>query len=103
MPLYVMATELSANRQSDPKTLELLEKQVEEKIEEICPDIEWIGNYALFGPYNYLDIFYVPDAETAMKVVTLVRSFGHGRTELWPATDWSNFKSIVRSMPRAAV
>jgi hypothetical protein len=45
-----------------------------------------------------LDIFRAKDIETASKVSTLVRAFGHAHTEIWTATEWGRFKEIVRTL-----
>ncbi len=50
------------------------------------------------GPCDYLDIFRAKDIETANKVSTLVRTFGHVHTEIWTATKWDRFKEIVRTL-----
>lgn len=55
----------------------------------------------MLGPYDYLDIFEAPEIETAMKVSTLVRTFGHAHTEVWAATEWQRFKELVRALPGA--
>ena len=40
-----------------------------------------MGNYAVLGPWDYLDILEASDSEAATKVALLVRSFGHAHTE----------------------
>jgi uncharacterized protein with GYD domain len=70
-----------------------------EQVRSECPGVEWVGNYAILGPWDYLDIFRAPDIETAMKVATLIRTFGHAQTEVWPGTEWQQFKEIVRDLP----
>jgi hypothetical protein len=32
----------------------------------------------------------------------LIRSYGRASSEIWPATDWKKFKSMIERMPPAA-
>jgi uncharacterized protein with GYD domain len=98
MLTFVMLTRLSPDAIRSPQMLEQLEHKVMERMGKECPDVEWISNYAILGPCDYLDIFRAKDVETAAKVSTLIRSFGHAQTEIWTATDWSSFKAIVRQL-----
>ena len=34
-----------------------------------------------------------------MKVAALVRTYGHASTEIWPAMEWKQFKSIISTLP----
>lgn len=99
--IFIMLTRLTGQEVHPGQySLEELQKRVEEKINSNCPDVEWISNYAICGPYDYLDVFTAPDLDTAIKVATLVRSFGHAKTEIWPAIEWKQFKELVHSLPR---
>ncbi|MEK4032330.1 GYD domain-containing protein [Methylocystis sp. IM3] len=98
MLTFVMLTRLSPDAIRSPQTLEELERKAMERVRRECPDVEWVCNYAILGPYDYLDIFRAKDVETAAKVSTLIRTFGHAQTEIWTATEWSRFKGIVREL-----
>lgn len=99
MPLFIMLTRLSAAAVQSPKTLEDLEKKVIERIRSQCPDVEWVHNFAVLGPYDYLDVLRAPDFDAAFKVSTLIRSFGYAHTEIWGATEWAAFKELIRELP----
>jgi uncharacterized protein with GYD domain len=98
MLTFVMLTRLSPEAVRSPKALEDLERQAMERVRKECPEVEWVNSYAILGPCDYLDIFRAKDIETASKVSTLVRTFGHAHTEIWTATEWDRFKEIVRTL-----
>ncbi len=99
MPTFIMLTRLSGNLLHSPKSLEELERHVMERLRTECPEVEWVQNFAILGPYDYLDIFRAPDMDTAFKVATIIRTFGHAQTEIWAATEWKAFKDLVRHLP----
>jgi uncharacterized protein with GYD domain len=99
MQTFLMTTRLNPGVLQSPRTLEELERRVAERVRQECPDAEWVGSYALLGPYDYLDVFKAPTLDDAFKISTIVRAFGHAQTELWPAVEWDHFKSLVREMP----
>ena len=102
MPIFVMLTRLSPDAVKSPKSLEDLERRVMDRVRWECPDVEWVHNFAILGPYDYLDIFKAPDEMSAFKVSTIVRTFGHCTTELWTATEWARFKELIHGLGEAA-
>ena len=95
MTTYVMLTRLTPESVKSPADLKHLEKTVAERIRKDCPDVKWLGNYAILGPYDYLDLFDAPNEETAAKVTMIVRSFGHAQTETWTALPWERFERLI--------
>lgn len=99
MPHFIMLTRLSPDAVQSPRNLEQLERKVMDQIRNECPGVDWLGSYAILGPYDYLDIFRANDIEAAARVSALIRTFGHAQTEVWPAEEWTRFKEIVRNLP----
>ena len=102
MSTFIMLTRLSHQALKSPSSLENLEREVMERIHAECPQADWQASYAVLGPCDYLDIFKAPDIATATRVATIVRTFGHAETEVWAATEWKQFKELVRYLPPAA-
>ena len=101
MQTFILLTRLAHGSLSSPDALEKLERHIKVRLTEEFGEggVEWIANYAVLGPYDYVDIFRAPDIEAAMKISTIIRTFGHAHTEVWPATEWQRFKEIVRGLP----
>jgi uncharacterized protein with GYD domain len=102
MQTFIMLTRLTPSAVRAPRALEELERKVMDHVRATCPQVEWIGSYAVLGPYDYVDIFRAPDLEAASKVSTVVRTYGHAQTETWAATEWEHFKEVVRSIGEKA-
>lgn len=100
MLTFIMLTRLSPDALRSPGTLEELEHRAKEHIHNEYPKVEWVHNFAILGPCDYLDIFHAPDLETAMGVATIVRTYGHASTEVWTATEWKKYKRVIRDLSK---
>jgi uncharacterized protein with GYD domain len=98
MPSFILATKLAHGALKSSADLGKLEKDVKRRIRQSCPEVKWLSSFATLGPYDYIDVFSAPDIETATKVATIIRSFGHAHTETWPAIEWKQFKTIARDI-----
>lgn len=96
MTTFIMLTKLSPEALARSESVEELKQLVSDRIRGECPGIRWIANYAILGPYDYLDIFEAPDSNTATKVSVIVRSLGHATTEIWVATPWEQFVKLAK-------
>lgn len=96
MPEFVMLTKLNPEAVREGSDLQQLETDLKKKAQRHCPELRWLANYAVMGPYDYLDIFYAPDVSSAMRVSSILRTSGVASTETWPAVPWKQFKEIAR-------
>jgi uncharacterized protein with GYD domain len=100
MGIYILASYISSGSLRSPGSLESLAREVMNRVREECPDVHWLHNFAVCGPYDYIDVLDAPTLESAMKVSVLTRTYGRARTDLWPALAWTDFKKIIAALPR---
>ena len=98
MATYVMLTRVAPDVLKTPQSLQELERRAMDAIGQQCPEVKWRASYAVFGPYDYVDVFDAPNNETAAKVSTLIRTSGHAHSEIWPAFEWARFKQMLREL-----
>lgn len=98
MPHFIMLTRLTSEEVRPSHTIRRKEEIVAKNVRKACPDVKWVADYAVLGPYDYLDIFDAPDIETAMKVSALVRQLAGAHTEIWPAMSWKKHDEVMRDV-----
>lgn len=103
MALFIMATRLTGEEIRPTLRLEEKEGKAMRAIKNAGLEVEWVANYVIMGPYDYIDVFRAPDQETAMKVSALVRSYGHAHSEIWGALEWQRFKDMLMELPKPHV
>lgn len=94
----MMLTKLPAGSLTHASAVETLNQEVNARIKRECPGVSWLANYAASGSADYLDVFEVPDPDTATKVALLIRSVGRANAELWPATPWDRFLELAKQI-----
>lgn len=98
MPTFVLLTKLSPEATRDPAAYDELNRRVAQKVKAQCPEVTWLANYWILGPYDYLDIYEAPNEEVASQVSAIVRTFGHAITETWTAVPWERFRQLVQRL-----
>lgn len=98
MPKYILLTRLLSEETHPTFSISQKERLVADSVRKILPEVEWEANYAIFGPWDYVDIFHAPDMKTAMKVSSLVRYYGGAHTEVWPAVEWDAFSQTLNEL-----
>ena len=80
MPGFALRSSLVrwASRHARPKDLEQLERKAMEGVRKECPDVEWVGSYAILGPYDYPDVFRTDAGRRDLNASALAKNPRHG-------------------------
>ena len=91
MATYVLMTKLSSELTSKIKDRAELGRNWLDRVREKCPEVKFVSHYALFGPYDFMDIYEAPDIATASRVSLVSRARGAVEAESWPALPYHAF------------
>ncbi|HEB78813.1 MAG TPA: GYD domain-containing protein [Methylothermaceae bacterium] len=92
MAEYIMLCRLGSGSLHD---LTDLDRRIEAKMTALVPEAKIKAGYAVLGPFDMIYHFEAPDSATAIEAAMVMRSLGHGHTEVWPVVRVAEF------LPRA--
>jgi uncharacterized protein with GYD domain len=69
-----------------------------EKVRKACPEVTWLAHYAILGPYDFMDIYEAPDADTAHKVSLISRAEGALTAESWGAMPYDGYLGLLEQI-----
>jgi uncharacterized protein with GYD domain len=69
-----------------------------DQVKEKCPEVKFLEHYALLGPYDFLDIYEAPDAETAAKVSLISQAHGALQAQSWTAIPYRRFVELTETI-----
>jgi hypothetical protein len=98
MQTFILLTRLVSEEATPSFAISKKERAVADSVRSLLPDVNWVANYAVAGPWDYLDVFQAPDIESALKVSALTRYYGGAHTELWPVVEWDNFNRVLSDL-----
>lgn len=98
MSTFVLMTRLTAGSLHDARGVRKTGKEWLQKVKERCPEVKFLAHYALLGPYDFMDIYEAPDAETASKVSLISRAEGAVSAESWQALPYERFLEVLESV-----
>ena len=98
MPTFILMTKLAAGSMHDAHGVRSTGKEWLHKVKESCPDVKWLSHYAILGPYDFMDIYEAPSAETAHKVSLISRAEGAVSAESWQALPYERFLKLLESV-----
>ena len=98
MKTFVLMTKLSPEISKQMKNRAMLGRAWLDQVREKCPEVKFIGHYALLGPYDFLDIYEAPDEEIAAKVSMISSANGALSAESWSAIPYKRFLELTKEI-----
>ena len=98
MATYVLMTKLSSELTTQMKDRAKLGRAWLDRVKEKCPDVKFISHYALFGPYDFMDIYEAPNEETAAKVSMISLANGALTAESWTAIPYRRLLELAEEI-----
>ncbi len=98
MPTFVLMTKLAPGSVHDANGRKATGKEWLHRVKERCPEVKWIAHYAILGPYDFMDIYEAPDADTAHKVSLISRAGGAVSAESWQALPYERYLKVLESI-----
>ncbi|MEN8148646.1 MAG: GYD domain-containing protein [Planctomycetota bacterium] len=98
MATYVLMTKLSSELTVKIKDRAELGRAWLDRVREKCPDVKFVSHYALFGPYDFMDIYEAPDEETAAKVSMISLANGALTAESWVAIPYRRILELAEEI-----
>jgi uncharacterized protein with GYD domain len=98
MQTFILMTKLSPEVAKQMKDRAKIGRAWLEHVKKRCPEVKFVAHYALLGPYDFLDIYEAPDAETAAKVSMIGLSSGALQAESWTAIPYKRFLELTEEI-----
>lgn len=95
MQTFFLMTKLSPEVAKRMKDRGVLGRSWMSQVREKCPQVRFIAHYGVLGPYDFIDIFEAPDAETAAKVSMISLANGAQTAESWVAIPYKRVVELA--------
>lgn len=101
MPIFILLTKLAPESSQSAEARKAMGKEWLHKVKAACPGVRFLAHYAILGPYDFMDIYEAPDAETAHKVSLISRAGGAVSAESWQALPYDRFLKVLEEVEKA--
>jgi len=98
MKTFILLTKLSNELTENIQTRILQAQSWMQEVKKQCPDVKFIGHYALLGQYDFIDIYEAPDEMVAAKVSLISREFGAVEAQSLTAIPYKDYTELIKSM-----
>jgi len=98
MPTFILMTKFSPDISKKMKQRAKIGEKWLEKVKKKCPEVRFLGHYALLGPYDVMSIYEAPNEETAAKVSMISLAMGAAQAESWTAIPYRRFIELTKEI-----
>lgn len=98
MATFMLMTKLSPDVTSKMKERAAIGRAWLDKVREKCPEVKFLAHYGLLGPFDFVDIYEAPDAETAAKVSMISLAHGALQAESWMAIPYKRIVELAEDI-----
>lgn len=98
METYFLMTKLSTDVTKRMKDRAAIGRAWLDKVKAGCPEVKFVAHYGLLGPYDFVDIYEAPDAETAAKVSMISLANGAVQAESWVALPYQKIVELSQDL-----
>ena len=98
MPTFVLMTKLKSELHGDAGGRRATGRAWLAKVKKVCPQVKWLGHYAILGRYDFMDLYEAPDHETAYRVSMLSLAEGAIDAESWEALPYDRYLQLLEEL-----
>jgi len=69
-----------------------------ERVQRKCPEVKFLASYALFGGWDFMDIYEAPDEESAAKVSMICSASTDFLVESWAAIPERRLEALAEEV-----
>ena len=95
MANFVLMTRLAPKALATSKDRKETGRNWLKKVKKKVPGVKFVAHYAIFGPYDFMDIFEAESPEEAQRVALISRSEGAASVETWQALPYDDFLKLL--------
>lgn len=98
METYFLMTKLSPDVTKRMRDRAAIGRAWLDRVRECCPEVKFVAHYGLLGPFDFVDIYEAPNAETAAKVSMISLANGALQAESWVALPYQKIVELSQDL-----
>ena len=98
MPTYILMTKLAPEAGRKMKERASMGQAWMKQVKEACPEVKFLGHWAVLGDFDFVSIYEAPDPEVAAKVSMISLANGASQAQSWTAIEYKRFIELTEEI-----